>query len=614
MFARSVVALIGLVAACGPALADRAGPLRIVVEKKDLGPSGTAIVLNNCDDSDGDGYPDNSDEYLIGEKDRQQLTPLRIQSPKAPLQGPVVLRLRNEQPDAMEPSEKIRVFRARAEPSLDSTQGLRYPSVLGGRRGTEYALDKDDLAKLEKEDLALYVEGLQFGVSAKLALFSGDTQQDEITLEVAPFLLIPHTQPPVGSMVVKVDPSRWPRFQDSPRYVADFVAASDRARQSSRNTPATFQPEVLKVEHRDVWIEDELQWGYTQTPRATIPVALHMHRQRELRSQVRNLLAAGVGYFTAFNYSLAVNAADGSAGDSIDYGGNLEVTPPTEKWPFGRVYYGGRQSPRDAYESPRQIADGFQKFFKRQKRTASDPVALQEPIALCSDWLAVGHVDEIVSFVPANTKKGFVLLWASPSRAMELLEGLPGRLRQDRGYLSAAHYTHYNCHSVDELLDLDWKTINKEVAGFLGQQSLKDFNRKVEQKIRQNVEIFKRELDLDDADIKAVPVLFCNDRRGVSWGAFALTPGMVNLSSWGHLSVIPRPFIPIFQNDFANTLKPLGQVPEFIDDWSIYHIMEGEVHCGSNTRRQPFDRAWWDSTTAVGGRQLTERATTEQKR
>ena len=31
----------------------------------------------------------------------------------------------------------------------------------------------------------------------------------------------------------------------------------------------------------------------------------------------------------------------------------------------------------------------------------------------------------------------------------------------------------------------------------------------------------------------------------------------------------------------------------FVDDWSVYHMGLGEVHCGSNTIREPMGE-WWN--------------------
>jgi protein-arginine deiminase len=31
----------------------------------------------------------------------------------------------------------------------------------------------------------------------------------------------------------------------------------------------------------------------------------------------------------------------------------------------------------------------------------------------------------------------------------------------------------------------------------------------------------------------------------------------------------------------------------FLDDWEVYHMGLGEVHCGSNVERET-DNAWWE--------------------
>jgi protein-arginine deiminase len=46
-------------------------------------------------------------------------------------------------------------------------------------------------------------------------------------------------------------------------------------------------------------------------------------------------------------------------------------------------------------------------------------------------------------------------------------------------------------------------------------------------------------------------------------------------------------------------LRTIGQRAEFIDDWDIYHLGTGEVHCGSNAQRKPFSNRWWETTGGV---------------
>lgn len=42
---------------------------------------------------------------------------------------------------------------------------------------------------------------------------------------------------------------------------------------------------------------------------------------------------------------------------------------------------------------------------------------VQASIEIYTDWLIVGHVDEVVNFVPARNEKGFQVLLASPRKA-----------------------------------------------------------------------------------------------------------------------------------------------------------------------------------------------------
>ena len=44
----------------------------------------------------------------------------------------------------------------------------------------------------------------------------------------------------------------------------------------------------------------------------------------------------------------------------------------------------------------------------------------------------------------------------------------------------------------------------------------------------------------------------------------------------------------------ALDLKALGLTWHFLDDWYEYHILQGEVHCGTNTLRTPSQTRWWE--------------------
>uniref|UniRef100_A0A8D0GMH7 Protein-arginine deiminase n=1 Tax=Sphenodon punctatus TaxID=8508 RepID=A0A8D0GMH7_SPHPU len=156
---------------------------------------------------------------------------------------------------------------------------------------------------------------------------------------------------------------------------------------------------------------------------------------------------------------------------------------------------------------------------------------VQAPVELYSDWLNVGHVDEFLSFVPAPDRKGFRLLLANPSACYKLFKE-----KQKEGHGDA----------FKQFL--------------LGQFYLRILG---------------------------------------SWAA-AFFPNMVNMLVLGKDLGIPKPFGPItdgqccLEAKVCSLLEPLGLTCTFINDFFSYHVLSGEVHCGTNVRRQPFSFKWWN--------------------
>lgn len=106
-----------------------------------------------------------------------------------------------------------------------------------------------------------------------------------------------------------------------------------------------------------------------------------------------------------------------------------------------------------------------------------------------------------------------------------------------------------------------------------------------------------RELGLAAEDIIDLPVLFQNEKGR----AGAYYPDVVNLLVVGSTLAIPKPFGPepdgtcIFEREIRSRLEPLGLKCEFVDTWYGYHILSGEIHCGTNAYRKPLDVSWWET-------------------
>ncbi|XP_074969879.1 protein-arginine deiminase type-3-like isoform X5 [Phalacrocorax aristotelis] len=106
----------------------------------------------------------------------------------------------------------------------------------------------------------------------------------------------------------------------------------------------------------------------------------------------------------------------------------------------------------------------------------------------------------------------------------------------------------------------------------------------------------KRALGLAEPDILDIPQLFRGD---VASGARAFFPDMVNMLVLGRHLGIPKPFGPLvagqccLEERVRALLEPLGLTCTFIDDYFSYHVLEGDVHCGTNVRRKPLAFKWW---------------------
>ena len=179
--------------------------------------------------------------------------------------------------------------------------------------------------------------------------------------------------------------------------------------------PLHIVPRV--VNGGDRWIQDEIEFGYTMGPSHALPVAFDGPRDGKLDGfPEAKLLGPDFGHFQI----------GGSKANSLDSFGNLEVSPPVvanrRKYPLGRIVFGGREH-RNYGVGSREMMPEIRQFLYAQK--------VQSPIEINADWLKVGHVDEIVCFVPTDSETGFQVLMASPRRTRGLLESLRKRGHAD---------------------------------------------------------------------------------------------------------------------------------------------------------------------------------------
>uniref|UniRef100_A0A287D9X9 Peptidyl arginine deiminase 3 n=1 Tax=Ictidomys tridecemlineatus TaxID=43179 RepID=A0A287D9X9_ICTTR len=279
-------------------------------------------------------------------------------------------------------------------------------------------------------------------------------------------------------------------------------------------------------------------------------------------------------------------------------GCKLTVCPQTEnrndRWIQDEMELGYVQAPHKTFpvvfDSPRngELQEfPYKRILSRGRRVTQvvrdflHAQRVQPPVELFVDWLAVGHVDEFLSFVPAPDGKGFRMLLASPAACFRLFQE-----KKKRGHGRSLLF---------EGVIGNGRVRTISINQVLSNENLISFNKFVQSCIDWNREVLKRELGLADRDIIDIPQLFKSERRK----ATAFFPDLVNMLVLGKHLGIPKPFGPLIngrcclEEQVRALLEPLGLHCTFIDDFTPYHMLHGEVHCGTNVRRQPFAFKWW---------------------
>jgi protein-arginine deiminase len=390
---------------------------------------------------------------------------------------------------------------------------------------------------------------------------------DQVVFRVAPWIMTPNTL-----QAKKVYACRTTSTAPNSKFLEQLQGVCEKL-----GTPLEVLPE--SENNSDRWIQDEVEFGYCQDVKRIQPVLCDSPRRAPLDGIAERLFRPEFSYF---------KCGGSNTPTPLDSFGNLDVSPPVEvngrMYPLGRIIFGGRAYGNYGAQT-REMMPEIRRFLYAQK--------VQSPIEIFTDWLQVGHVDEILNFVPANTAKGFKLLLASPRTAQALLQALreqgygqvrllEGKKRNIQNNSSSAEIT------VDELLD---------------NSAFWNANRYFQQCMDQNREILKRELRLDEADIVDLPLLFCDPATDQADRTTAYFPNIVNQLVIGKTSIVPKPYGPIidgeciFEKAIRESLRALDRDYEvcFIDDWYSYYVLDGDIHCGTNVYREPFpDARWWE--------------------
>lgn len=320
----------------------------------------------------------------------------------------------------------------------------------------------------------------------------------------------------------------------------------------------------------DVWVQDEIEFATSTAPNGhRVDVVIDSIRDRGLDPFPENELEGP---------DMAVMVWGSGYASSQDSGGNLEITPPFTdadgtEYPFGRIYYGEWVYGNSTYT----IHNDLTTFMEEQK--------VQTPFTLDTSFLCVGHVDEFMTFVPDSTApRGFRLIMSDVDMAYEILDAADPSISLSR-YNSGHGFS-----DVGEMVD---------------DNALRQLNNEIQEDyIDTTVATLRSTMNLSDEEIVLIPALFETVSGCYNTNA-ALIPGTANLivghDADGALELfIPDPFMRSNESDYASDLMipafeaafPAEANLNWIDDWDVYHMGLGEVHCGTNVTRTPTTN-WW---------------------
>jgi protein-arginine deiminase len=215
--------------------------------------------------------------------------------------------------------------------------------------------------------------------------------------------------------------------------------------------------------------------------------------------------------------------------------------------------------------------------------------AVQPQLYVDTSWLLVGHVDETVSFLKANNARGWVMMVNDARLAKTMLEA---EVTKGNGAVTMFKgkfwYDQFGNPFAAE----------KSITAVLADTDVMAESAKAAAEIDAQIAILKAETGITDAEIIRVPFLHHKD-FGYS---VAYQPGTVNSHVLDDKNLVtPDPFGPviggkdIFKDHLETALAAHGYTIRWIDDWNLYHVGEGEVHCGTNTHRKIPDAKWWES-------------------
>jgi protein-arginine deiminase len=502
--------------------------------------TGKDIALAACNDA--------ANDTVDGDDDLLDMAPLRtVPWPDAPADATATISAS---------TDEVRIFRKTdagwvMQPN-DASVGAAEIAA-----GMELAIEAKDIVR----DPAVWDGNVDvtFHVTGE-----GVDASDVVRLHVAPVLLQHHGQKVERLFATKVgDPG-------NTAFRADLTKAFPKL-------------ESISVPEGDQWTQDFFEAGYMSMPApASGGGGQHVVRVvlRSANAGDRDSLRAGGRVvFTLFRGKdvAGVQQFDPKADldmDSLNSFGNTETIPPFtfagQSWPLGRIIRGSTES----YHPDASLA------------RLLDAQQLQKPLLVDTSWLLVSHIDETVSFLPKTD--GFTLLANDPRLAKTMLEDL----------VSKGHGDALMFEGEKVIDDMDAEIpAQRSISAVLADADVMAQSQAAAAAIDGQIATIEEATGLVDGDIVRVPFL----HEKVYGASIAYQPGTVNgvLLDPTHF-VSPAPHGPMidgkdpFETQLETALGEKGVTVSWVEDWDLYHRLEGEVHCGSNVFREIPTTPWWE--------------------
>lgn len=528
-----------------------------------------ASFLANLDDDDSDRAVDAEDDVVNGDADVADLARIRIPAWAMAPEG-AVGTLTVEATDA----PGVRLFRL-----VDGAWAAFDPAS-----ATFSAADLRAGVELGIESQAFPTPAWDGTVRLGLRVTEGERElfADQAVMRAAPWVISSSHDPTVR--IFGPEAAGFPAVQF---FIDDLRSAADK------DGMELFAINTYRAEYRtrnvgpDVWMQDIMEFGWTAIPAADggrhgMHVVLRTPAQQRPMATFtqRELLGPDMGYM----WHRATRTVNGPRWDpSLDSFGNLEILPPyrngEQNFPLGRTILGSVER-RHPDRALRDFLDG---------QRVQGPV-----LELDTSWLMVGHVDEFLSFIPADTPRGWRLAVASPRRGRALFTNY---VAEDSARGSRRIFEGMSWYYTSGPREGQPYPAQRTLNSLLADANLMAINERVQGQIETEVQRIVEAVGLAEEDIIELPILFWEE-EGERVSAYM--PGTVNLLFYGRSAVMARPHgvidgdIDIVEQANIDALAPYGVNVRFAEQWDILHVAQGEVHCGTNALREiPSRWQWW---------------------